>query len=309
MSVELISQIKVLYINTNHADDKNTAIITELLKQLEFASLTLVSPPEDIKSSFERILKERTIDLVIISPAEETLTSDTIITAIRNNKKTFKLPIIVIADKMNPANIQKALAAGVTEYIIPPLTNKIMIERIANALRLPIRNNSQYVIEQKMPTNINKINTNEITLLVVDDITENIELVRGIVDSKYHLKAAKNANMAMKICLSNKPPDLILLDIMMPDVDGLTFCKQLKSNPLTKDIAVIFLTAMSDTQDMIKGLGLGAVDYLTKPINPDLFIARVDMHVKLILEQYKLKAKIQSLEKTKPITKSNGFSL
>ncbi len=297
MSVELISQIKVLYINTNNMDDKNTARTYELLSLLPFASLTLVSSAESKEKDVENSLKEHAIDLVIISAGEETLASDTIIATIRNNRKNFKLPIMVIADKINPANIQKALAAGVTEYVIPPLTNEIIIERIANALRLPIRNNSQYVIEKKRPTNICKTNKNEITLLVVDDITENIELVRGIVDSKYNLKAAKNANMAMKICLSNNPPDLILLDIMMPDIDGLTFCKQLKNNPLTKDIAVIFLTAMSDTQDMIKGLELGAVDYLTKPINPDLFIARVDMHVKLILEQYKLKAKIQFLER------------
>ena len=87
----------------------------------------------------------------------------------------------------------------------------------------------------------------------------------------------------MKVCLSSSPPDLILLDIMMPEIDGLTLCRELKKNPVTQNIVVIFLSALSETKDVVKGLKLGAVDYITKPITPAILLARLNVHTTLIM--------------------------
>ena len=119
------------------------------------------------------------------------------------------------------------------------------------------------------------------TVLVVDDAKENLDLVSTLLKPKYRVKAAINAEKALKIVLSDDPPDLILLDIIMPEVTGCELCEQLKRNPLTSDIPVIFLTGMTDVQSEERGFKLGAVDYITKPISPPILFARVETHLKI----------------------------
>jgi len=117
-------------------------------------------------------------------------------------------------------------------------------------------------------------------VLAVDDTPENLDVVKGILARDYTVKAAINGQMALKI-VEKAPPDLILLDIMMPGMSGYEVCEQLKANPATKDIPVIFLTAMEQTSDEAKGFELGAADYITKPVNPPILEARVMTHLAL----------------------------
>ncbi len=123
-------------------------------------------------------------------------------------------------------------------------------------------------------TNIRKI------ILVVDDTPSNINVVKSVLNNKYSIMAAINGAIALKI-MEKQLPDLILLDIMMPDMDGFQVCKKLKENLLTRDIPIIFLTAKADIKDEAKGLELGAVDYITKPISPAILAGRVKNHLAL----------------------------
>lgn len=123
-------------------------------------------------------------------------------------------------------------------------------------------------------TNIRKI------ILVVDDTPSNINVVKSVLNDKYSIMAAINGAIALKI-MEKQLPDLILLDIMMPDMDGFQVCKKLKENLLTRDIPIIFLTAKADIKDEAKGLELGAVDYITKPISPAILAGRVKNHLAL----------------------------
>lgn len=118
------------------------------------------------------------------------------------------------------------------------------------------------------------------TVLAVDDTPENLDVVKGILTPEYIVKAAISGPMALKI-VEKQPPDLILLDIMMPEMSGYDVCEKLKSNPDTKDIPVIFLTAMNQTADESSGFELGASDYITKPVNPPILDARVKTHLAL----------------------------
>ncbi len=117
-------------------------------------------------------------------------------------------------------------------------------------------------------------------ILAVDDTPENLDVVKGILASTYTVKAAINGPMALKI-VEKQPPDLILLDIMMPGMSGYEVCERLKSNPDTSHIPVIFLTAMDQTTDESKGFDLGAADYITKPVNPPILKSRVKTHLAL----------------------------
>jgi putative two-component system response regulator len=118
-------------------------------------------------------------------------------------------------------------------------------------------------------------------VLVVDDSPDNIELLSEVLRDDYRVRVATSGEKALKIVYSDEPPDLILLDIMMPGISGLEICRRLKANPDRRRIPIIFVTAMSSTEDEQRGLDTGAVDYITKPISPPIVKARVRTHLAL----------------------------
>jgi sigma-B regulation protein RsbU (phosphoserine phosphatase) len=134
------------------------------------------------------------------------------------------------------------------------------------------------------------------TVLVVDDSPENIDLLGGVLSQDYKIKVALNGEKALKIAGSENPPDIILLDIMMPGMDGYEVCRRLKSDPKTRDIPVIFITSMSEVEDETKGLALGAIDYITKPIRSPIVQARVKSHLELKEARELLKNQNKTLE-------------
>lgn len=121
------------------------------------------------------------------------------------------------------------------------------------------------------------------TILLVDDTRTNIELLAGCLQKTYNLKVAMNGKRCLELAESEPVPDLILLDVIMPDMDGYDVCRQLKDNSLTKDIPIMFVTGKDSDEDEELGLQLGAVDYITKPIRPAIVTARVGTQV--ILKQ------------------------
>lgn len=128
---------------------------------------------------------------------------------------------------------------------------------------------------------MDKETDNKKTILIVDDIPDNIEVLRGILFPQYRIKAATSGAKALAIASGDEPPDLILLDVMMPGLDGYEVCTVLKGQEKTRSIPVIFVTAKDDPIDEEKGLKSGAVDYITKPINPRIIEARVATHLAL----------------------------
>jgi signal transduction histidine kinase len=119
------------------------------------------------------------------------------------------------------------------------------------------------------------------TILIVDDTPTNLEVLSdALADANYQVAIALDGLSALDQ-IAYKPPDLILLDVMMPGIDGFETCKRLKANPETEDIPVIFTTALSDTGDKVRGLSLGAVDYITKPFQREEVLARVGVHLRL----------------------------
>lgn len=118
-------------------------------------------------------------------------------------------------------------------------------------------------------------------ILIVDDNPANLDILSNLLSPEYRVNVATNGNDALRIALSDEPPDLVLLDIIMPDIDGYQVCATMKANEQTRPIPIIFVTAMNDMENEEKGLRLGAVDYITKPFNPSIIIARVKTHLSL----------------------------
>lgn len=134
------------------------------------------------------------------------------------------------------------------------------------------------------------------TILIVDDAAENLALMSSVLKASYRTKVAREGETALRLSSLDAPPDLILLDVMMPGMDGYEVCRRLKENPKTADIPVIFITARSDIEDEQRGLDLGAVDYITKPISPPILAARVRTHLRLKSMRDFLRDKSEFLE-------------
>ena len=135
------------------------------------------------------------------------------------------------------------------------------------------------------------------TVLIVDDSPDSVALMSSLLKSLYRVRVAISGEKALQIVSDDVPPDLVLLDILMPDMNGYEVCKRLKMNPKTASIPVIFLTAKSDAEDEETGLKLGAVDYITKPISPPIVLARIATHLRLKSVRDFLKDKNVYLEK------------
>lgn len=130
-------------------------------------------------------------------------------------------------------------------------------------------------------------------ILIVDDVPANIDVLSEILRPTYQIKIAINGAMALKIAMAPSPPDLILLDIMMPGMSGYEVCEKLKDNLKTRNIPVIFVSAMDEVENETKGFELGAVDYITKPVSPAIVQARVKTHLNLFDQNRVLENKVR----------------
>ena len=143
---------------------------------------------------------------------------------------------------------------------------------------------------------MNQVNNNtKAKVLVVDDQANNIKIVSTILSHDYNLYIANSGANALRI-LEKVQPDLILLDVMMPEMTGYEACEIIKSNPATKDIPIIFLTAKTDIDDIVHGFELGAVDYIAKPFNAKEMLVRIQNHIALATAMRTIKYQHQELE-------------
>ena len=145
------------------------------------------------------------------------------------------------------------------------------------------------------------------SVLVVDDIPENIDILAGILNSDYAVTAAPNGQVALKIAQSPTPPDIILLDIMMPEMDGFEVCSLLKADPATQKIPIIFVTANVDKEAVSKGIELGAYYYLTKPVDPDVVLAIVRSVLNQLSEYTNLQQEVQKAVSIMGLMKNGCF--
>lgn len=140
------------------------------------------------------------------------------------------------------------------------------------------------------------MDVDQATILVVDDLPENLGILSEALNRAGHkVLLNESGELAIETALKTIP-DLIILDVMMPGIDGFETCRRLKDNPVTEDIPIIFMTALGDSVDEIKGLKLGAVDYITKPIKMKIVMARVNTHLTLKKTQEELRVKNQKLQ-------------
>jgi CheY-like chemotaxis protein len=211
---------------------------------------------------------------------------------IRADNRWARLPFIMITAEAARHRIEEAIAAGVSDLLVKPYTADRLITRVEKALTAQPRSGpatrppnaaSPHAAESSDVFELSigsepLTATSEVarpTILVVDDTPDNLVLLSHLFTDEYRVRIAHSGEKALHICQSNSPPDLVLLDIMMPGMDGFEVARRMREHPTSETIPVIFVTAMTSNDARLKGLELGAVDFVTKPIDPEVLKPRV----------------------------------
>ncbi|WP_163134477.1 hybrid sensor histidine kinase/response regulator [Agarivorans sp. Alg241-V36] len=240
------------------------------------------------------VLKKRNVDLILSDWNMPVMTGIEFLKQVRQSETWRHIPFIMITAEAERDRVSEAIGQGVTDLIIKPFTTALLQARLQQAAKGDVRNRQSLVNEDEPELEEVQLadpepetpapiaTTKQNTILVVDDTPENLTLLGGLLRDDYRVLLTKTGKKALEICCSETPPDLVLLDVMMPEMDGYEVLEKLRQHPNSQHIPVIFVTALTEIGDQTKGLEGGAIDYITKPIQPELLKLRVRNHLRSV---------------------------
>ena len=222
-----------------------------------------------------KILETRRVDVIISDWNMPVMSGLDLLHRVRSSESLAHLPFIMITAECERDQINQLIASGVSSILVKPYNSQDLVQHLTRAMRhrpkpLPVVQVQPEVVKAPAPKEKRRP-----TLLVVDDMPDNLSLISGLFRKDYRVRVAQNGNAALAICTSDDPPDLLLLDVMMPNMDGFELASQLRSHPRASHIPLIFITAMTEPEAQQRGLELGAVDFVSKPIDPHMLRLRV----------------------------------
>lgn len=222
-----------------------------------------------------KILEARRVDVIVSDWNMPVMSGLDLLLWVRANQKLAHLPFIMITAECEREQVKQLITSGVSSILVKPYNPQDLAQHLARAMRH--RPQPQLAVQAKsaaarvMP----KVAQRRPTLLVVDDMPDNLSLIAGLFREEYRVRVAQDGNAALAICTSDDPPDLLLLDVMMPNMDGFELASQLRSHPQASRIPLIFITAMDEPDARRKAMELGAVEFVGKPIEPALLRLQV----------------------------------
>ncbi len=234
-----------------------------------------------------RILQNRRVDIVLSDWNMPVMTGLDLLKAVRADERLARLPFIMITAEAAREHVAEAIACGVSELLVKPYTTDRLAVRVEKAMTQRPRSSTSRPVTSEaiqetaaLPTvsaaprvAVEKVRP---SILIVDDSPDNLLVLSHLFMEEYSVRIAHTGEKALGICQSNDPPDLVLLDIMMPGgMDGFEVAQRMREHPTSETIPVIFVTAMTGDDMRHKGLEMGAVDFVTKPIDPDVLKPRV----------------------------------
>jgi hypothetical protein len=237
-----------------------------------------------------RQLQKQRVDIVLSDWNMPVMSGLELLRAIRANERLRQLPFIMITAEAESHRIEEAIASGVSDLLVKPYTADRLAAHIEKAMTwrprsVPaVRPTPQAERENPASTTNPPANATEgtapraaarPTILIVDDSPDNLELLAHLFKDEYSILVARTGQIALGVCQSDNPPDLVLLDIMMPGMDGFEVAQRMREHPTSETIPVIFVTAMTGDEARIKSLELGAVDFVSKPIDAGILKPRV----------------------------------
>jgi len=250
------------------SDLLNITALTYLLSD-EFNVFTERSGCKSIE-----VAKEVRPDIILLDVVMPDMNGFEVITALKKDEATKDIPVIFVTGLNNTRDEEQGLTLGAVDYVNKPFSSYILKLRIKNQLQI------QKYITHDLSTDTG-INEKRESILIIDDDKLNIIALTRILGADYQVYFESGGENGIKVAKTLKP-DLILLDVLMPEITGLEVIKFLKTDEETRDIPVIFLTGRRDVQDEEAGFVLGAVDYITKPFSASVVKIRVRNQLKIV---------------------------
>jgi PleD family two-component response regulator len=235
------------------------------------------------------ILKQQTIDIVLSDSDIFPMSGLDLLKTVRTDAKLCSVSFVIITGESSHDYLLDAIKYGVSSVLIKPYTLDVLSECIEKALKNPLKTAIPLITKDDIPEIVTKPIV-PLTILVVDDSTDFLKLLTNLFENEYHVQVAQDGATALEMCISDNPPDLILLDILMPKIDGFEVARKMREHPNSQHIPVIFVTGLTNDEIRLKGLDLGAVDFVTKPINPDILKVRVRNFMRYIKLHKQLQA-------------------
>jgi len=210
---------------------------------------------------------------------------------LRSRPEGADLPFLLVTADTTRERFQAAQNAGVTDYIVKPFTAHLLANKMRRLLEVPEDEEVPPLLAWYGKDRVIGVSARQdvdsrvlgSTVMVVDDVPSSVELIATVLSDTYNIVTATSGMEALRLLETAPLPDLILLDVSMPELDGHSVCRQIKCNPALADIPIIFLTAKDLADDVVLGLELGAVDYVAKPAEPAVLRARIHTHLQLKL--------------------------
>jgi diguanylate cyclase (GGDEF)-like protein/PAS domain S-box-containing protein len=216
-------------------------------------------------------------DLILLDVKMPGMDGYSVLAHLKAHPATADIPVIFVTALAEAADDARGLTLGVADYISKPVNPDLLHQRVRTQLELQRYRKNPVTFDIAQHTDPAR----PATLLVVDDVPENIHELLEVLKDDYRIMVANSGAKAIELVLGATPPDLGLLDIMMPGMDGYEVCRRIKATPVGHRIPVIFVTVVDATHQKVKGFDLGAADYITKPFDIDEVRARVRTHLEL----------------------------
>ncbi len=243
-----------------------------------------------------RILHREPIDMVLSDLSMPVMSGLELLKAVRADRRWCGMPFIVITAEFDRHLIKEVIDAGVSDLLVKPFTSLRLTTCIEQALSsqhrkvvFPTPSESGRMAHPAASVSSRQASASHSTitqvrpcLLVVDDTHANRLLLSRLFKNEYLVLEAESGSAALSLCRSDTPPDLVLLDVMMPEMDGFEVARQMREHPASENIPIIFVTALNDEAAQLKGMSLGAVDFVSKPMNLMVLKLRVGSFMRYV---------------------------
>ncbi|MES2610680.1 MAG: response regulator, partial [Pseudomonadota bacterium] len=254
-----------------------SAMRQALASQLQTFGFGQVLQARDGGGRALQLLRAEPVHVMICDLDMQGMDGLAVLEAMRAEPKLAGLPFILMSGGLDRDSAARAIRLGIGDLLVKPFTVRRLIERMQRVLQRDAQAISSALVPPPLEPVPDPLATEpeRATILVVDDTPDNLQLLAGLFRDRFKVKIAHNGEKALAICQSDTPPDLILLDVMMPGMDGFEVARRLREHHASECTPIIFVTAMTDDASRHQGLSLGAIDYVFKPIEPELLRLRV----------------------------------
>jgi PAS domain S-box-containing protein len=225
--------------------------------------------------ALELARREPRPDLILLDIRMPGMDGYAVLDQLKASPETSDIPVIFVSALSEAADEARGIILGAADYITKPINPELLRLRVRNQLELRHYQRSR---SELVP---NGHASAKPTLLLVDDVPDSLHILMEALKDEYQIQVANSGAKALEMLAKGRCPDLILLDILMPEMDGYEVCQRIKAMPTCGQVPVIFVTVMDYTEDKLKGFAVGAADYVTKPFDIDEVRARVQTHLEL----------------------------